>query len=261
MKYRYRRNPDDQAQRDLLRQAIATNDPQLGYQAYVQAARSSQLPTLESAPVMQVPTPYGNLYLVPNSAEEVSITNKPPGSPYEYTGDQFVVNRISVYFDIRYHLKTDWYWDYDENQNNIRVEKQVWKRDHNYGNDIYRVGFERYNSPKVSDAIRRIIFDLTEKVLHEWLMNSRGAVNAAEAVAANNFIAKRLGEIEELTQKIIEKQGDIGLAYLKMIGARDRADFGTQSLKHSFVPAAGRPPKDLSKQKCGICSKVKEKHG
>ena len=258
MSYR-RRNPVDEESRDLLRRARATRDPQLAFQAYVLAVRNGQLPDLThaQAPTVQVPTPYGNLYVIPHSATEIQISNAAPGTAYSAPGDTFVVNRISLQIDRRYALVPE--RSYGE-------AELIWRRqDAVYGNGIYRTDRQRYQKQNISAAISEIVSDLCEQLLRSYIGSHQAGSMAAEAIAASQQIAKKLDEIESLTTKILEKQGEVGLEYLRMVEAQGKGDFENRKglENHEFVgKRAGWNVKGpvSPKEKCLVCGKTANSH-
>ncbi len=268
MRHRRRCNPSgDEDLRDVLRQAIATNDPQLAYQAYVLAARAGQLPGAEQLSIAAIvaETPYGNLYVIPTSATDVKITNSPPGSRYGDPGDPFVVNTVALDVELRYKKVPRDVWNYREDGSHYRDDTLVWKEeDYTWGRGVYRAGVPHYQEQNLTWNVQKVVRELGTALLAEWELNNTGSVMAASASAALQIIQSKTEDIEKLQRKIQEAQGDIGLAYLQLVNAQNLAEFGDKStrkaVKHRFVATAGRKPKNEAKAKCGICGKTKDKH-
>lgn len=261
-----RYNPPDEDYRNLLRQAAAEQNPLLAYEAYGMAAKFGLLPNYVNqthAAIAQ--TPYGRLYIEPKSATEVLITNHPADRAWSAPGDPFVVNRVALEIRVPYKLVPRDVWDYGPDGQGPAVRDMTleWKRQWGGSGNrtIYRAGGNSWGPSNLSAAVSDKVDAVIKSVFENWLASGSGQAQAAEAVDAFRQIGKLQETIAQFEANILEAKADIGVQFLRMVQAERQADFsGSRALAHQFSPAPGRPPKDPSKTKCGICGKTQGKH-
>lgn len=216
----WHRNATDARLRELEREALATGDPAVAYQAYVERRRAGIEPHEYVGFGEQIfESRHGPIRIALTEAGHVHVENRwylgPGGTRQE---NPFFVNRVPILFSAHLYRFPDGSWrPYHPTR-----EEDRWRRERDRG-EYYTSRSDRPYEVRstISDAAQKKLDRMVREAVNGWAQSQAGEVfSAAELGEVSRRIHSLEGDLEKLMGQVEEVRLKIGEAYLRELRVR-----------------------------------------
>lgn len=228
-----RSNPDDRL-RDLERQALASGDPVMGFQLYLEKRRAGEegrLAEREHAGFESglFESQYGPVWVTATSADHVNVSNtfEIPGHtdaagnyvPAQRVSHPWIVNRVPVTFHIfHFYRFPDGTWKpYSPTDPSDEWRRRTDKGDMSW---LGRADRPHEIRSSISEAVAKKVDPMLRSVVTAWAQSRGATLHQAELGEVSRALQSAENELNKLEEQADEVRARIGQLYLRELATK-----------------------------------------